>query len=297
MKRLPALATAALMLVVALTGCSVAESPTDDRVQVVASTVTYGDIASTLGGARVNVVSIVTSTAQDPHMYEATARDRLAVSQADLILANGGGYDAFMASLIDDTQTPVLAAADMVITDGSGSDDDLNEHVWYDLETIEEFAAAIAEQLSTVDPEGAEKYATNLAEFTDDIDTVRSRIDQLAATVSGAHVFLTEPLGGYLADSLGLNDVAPQGFAAAVEAGNDVAPALMKTALDTIAHGDVQAVLSNIQTRGPETVRMEQAATSASVPVVQLSELPPEDTDYIAWMTMVVDELEAALQQ
>ena len=51
-------------------------------INVVASTDVYGDIAGVIGGDKVNVTAIITKTSQDPHSYEATAQDRLAVSQS-----------------------------------------------------------------------------------------------------------------------------------------------------------------------------------------------------------------------
>ncbi|MGJ3405065.1 metal ABC transporter solute-binding protein, Zn/Mn family [Glutamicibacter sp. Je.9.36] len=70
------------------------------EISVVATTNVYGQIARAIGGDSVEVSEIITSAAQDPHSYEPTARDKLAISSADLVLANGGGYDQFMDSLV-----------------------------------------------------------------------------------------------------------------------------------------------------------------------------------------------------
>ena len=104
---LTALSAAAAL---ALTGCATgAESagPSDaaasgkDRITVVASTSVYGQIAEEIGGDLVDVTSIVSSTSQDPHSFEPSAQDQLAISRADLIIENGGGYDAFVDALIE----------------------------------------------------------------------------------------------------------------------------------------------------------------------------------------------------
>ena len=49
------------------------------------------------------VSSIINRTSQDPHSYEATTQDKLAVSKAELVVENGGGYDDFIHTLADDT--------------------------------------------------------------------------------------------------------------------------------------------------------------------------------------------------
>ena len=95
-KRLPVLVLATVSAL-ALTGCSAAAAPADDdALQIVASTNVYGQLAAEIGGDRVEVTSLIDSAEKDPHGYEATARDRLAVQKADLVIENGGGYDAFM---------------------------------------------------------------------------------------------------------------------------------------------------------------------------------------------------------
>ena len=78
-------------------------TPGDGVVDVVTSTSVYGDIVRSIGGDKVHVSSIITRTSQDPHSYEATTQDKLAVSKAELVVENGGGYDDFIHKLADDT--------------------------------------------------------------------------------------------------------------------------------------------------------------------------------------------------
>ncbi|WP_309082071.1 metal ABC transporter solute-binding protein, Zn/Mn family [Zhihengliuella sp.] len=107
---LPLLAVGLTAGTLVLAGCSTgAASGGGDEggaggITVVASTSVYGDIAEKIGGDGVSVESIVDSVAQDPHSYEATVQDKLAVSKADVVIANGGGYDAFMEQLLADTE-------------------------------------------------------------------------------------------------------------------------------------------------------------------------------------------------
>ena len=113
-----ALAAASVLVLAGCAGATLGSSGSsaaaDGKVQVVASTNVYGDIAAAIGGDRVDVTSIISSTAQDPHSYEASAEDQLTISRAGLIIENGGGYDSFMDSLIDATGTeaPVITAVE-----------------------------------------------------------------------------------------------------------------------------------------------------------------------------------------
>ena len=71
-------------------------NPAGQPVRVVASTNVYGDIARQIGGDQVQVTSFIDDPSQDPHSYEASPQNQLALSKARVIIENGGGYDDFM---------------------------------------------------------------------------------------------------------------------------------------------------------------------------------------------------------
>src|SRR5437588_7851603 len=70
-------------------------------VNVVAAENEYGDVIAQIGRSHVHVTSIISDPNTDPHSYESSTRDAAAVAQAQLILVNGLGYDAFMQKLED----------------------------------------------------------------------------------------------------------------------------------------------------------------------------------------------------
>lgn len=320
----------------ALAGCAGASpgsetSPGDDRIQVVASTSVYGQIAEEIGGDAVDVTSIIDSTSQDPHSFEATAQDQLAVSRADLILENGGGYDSFIESLVEssDSSAHVITAAefshdwpgdehsDEEHSDDEHSDDEhaeeehaededhaghdhiegFNEHVWYDPHTIEHVAEAIAEELGELDPDNSEMFETNAAAFIEQIEGIEASLAEIEASAAGAEVFVTEPVPVYLITAAGLVNVTPDAFSEAVEEGQDVPPATLLESLDLIEAGMVRVVIANSQTGGAETTQVIDAAEGQQIPVLEFSETLPEGQTYISWMQQNVEALASALAE
>lgn len=316
-KSLAALALAAASVIV-LAGCSTTTpaqsgddgTPVDNTVQVVASTNVYGSLAAEIGGDRVSVTSLIDSVAKDPHSYEATARDRLAVQKADLVIENGGGYDAFMEELRDGSDATLITAAEFshdypgaTVADDEHADDHdhdhiegFNEHVWFDPHTISHVAEQIVTDLTELDPAGKADFAANAKKLAGELDGIETELDALHEKLEGTPVFITEPLPGLLAAAAGLDDVTPDGFASAVEEGNDVAPATLLEALDLIEHDKLRAVLANAQTGGSETSRVEDAAKQAGIPVLTFSELLEPDQSYAEWMRAAISDL-AALQK
>lgn len=322
----------ALASVAALTlaGCSTpATGEGDDgTITVVASTNVYGDIAATIGGDRVDVQSIITSASQDPHSYEASARDRLTVQKADLVIENGGGYDAFIDTLLQDAKDPHVVTAveyshdfpgneghsDEAHSDEAHADEaehdhaedeagheghdhieGFNEHVWFDPHTMIHVVEAIADELTALDPDGAKEFAANAADLTADLEGFETELATLKTDAPDVSVFITEPLPGYLAAAAGFTDITPEGFAESVEEGTDVAPAVLLQALDVIGSGQVTALLTNAQTGGSETQRVETAAKDAGIPVVAFTELLEDGSSYSEWMSDAIQSLAAAV--
>lgn len=176
----PALLSAAVLV---LSGCGgggdqPADTPAtaggDGPLQVVAATNVYGDIAAMIGGDDVEVTSIITSLAQDPHSYEATVQDQLVVSQADVVIENGGGYDTFLGQLLEEAD--VASVVNVVELSGLAPEDEhedeeehddgehehgeFNEHIWYNLPVMVTLADTLATEFGRLDDANANAYST-----------------------------------------------------------------------------------------------------------------------------------------
>lgn len=306
--RLLAVPAAGVVALLALAGCSAASpaassASTDAaKISVVASTDVYGQIAETVGGDHVDVTSLIASFSQDPHDFEASAADQLKVKNAQLLIANGGGYDPFLDSLVTSTGTTApLISAVTFSPEWTGSDptqavDGFNEHVFYDPQTMVKVADEIASQLGKLDPADAGTFTANAKSFAADIDAkVTPILGQISAAHSGAKVFVTEPVPLYLAQAAGLVNATPSEFSEAVEGGSDVPPATLLEALNLIGSKGVSIVFVNAQAAGAETTQVENKAAEVGIPVIKASELLPDGDTYVSWMTDMATQIKSAL--
>jgi zinc/manganese transport system substrate-binding protein len=304
-----ALATATVLL---LAGCAATDSTTEATdepfagLTIVSSTNVWGDVASSIGGDLVQVVSIIDSFSQDPHSYEASARDQLAVNDADVIVANGGGYDSFIDTLAN------AAGNDNVVyaylpdeleqapkEEEDGHDHDHahgNEHVWYDFHVVEDFATRLADQLKLLDPENSAEYSANLAAFVAQIETLEESAAAIAGSVSGAKVISSEPVADYLLDKLGLTNITPESFSQAIEEELDVSPADLLEIQNLISSKSVDLFVVNIQTGSVQIDSLIKLAETSGVAVVQMSELLPEGLSYVEWMQQNITAIEQGLK-
>jgi zinc/manganese transport system substrate-binding protein len=258
---------------------------------VVASTDVYADIARAVAGDRVEVSAVIDSPAKDPHEYEASGRDLLSVSRADVVVRNGGGYDTFLDPLLKDApDAVVITAVDLVRHAGA------NEHVWYDLDTAAAVAFRVEAELARLDPTGAPGYEKRLAAFTSGIGELRARADAVRQIADGRAALVPEPVPLYLLAALGLTDRTPTELSESVEEGTDVAPGVLLAVLATVQSREISLLAYNEQTATGQTDRIRDAAEAAGVPVVDFAETLPNGTTYLAWMGGNIDRVAAALK-
>lgn len=306
----------------ALAGCSSASddasASSDSTFQIVTSTTVYADIAKQIVGDAANVEAVIDSASVDPHDYEATARDGLTVQDADLAIMNGGGYDQFMEDLLGSADVAHVMsvveysdaypgedseehdhdhdhADEAEDEDGHDHIEGFNEHVWYDPHTIEHFTEALRDELVELIPDSKDQIEAGAQSVLDQTADLEQKLEAIAADHTGDTAFFTEPVGAYFTEAAGLTDATIEGFAEAVEHGEDVAPATLNAAIKSIEGGEITVLVANAQTGGSETERVIQAAESADVPVLEFTETIPDGDDFFGWMNDNADALAAAL--
>lgn len=302
------LLTGVALLALTLAGCSAtpsADGATDGttdgaKITVVASTNVWGDIAAQIGGDAINVSSLISDPAQDPHSFEADAQVQLALSKADVVVENGGGYDDYVETLLrgaDNSTATVLNAVDISGFDQEPATGELNEHVWYDFPTVKEVAAEITKTFSKLDAANADTFTANEKAFGTAVDVLAADTAALkTGSAAGSGVAITEPVPLYLLSAAGLINKTPAEFSEAIEEGTDVAPTVMQKTLALFSEKTVSLLAYNKQTTGPETEKVLAAAKAAGIAIVPVTETLPKGKNYLSWMTDNVDAVATALK-
>lgn len=280
-------------------GSSSSPSPSAvEIVTVVASTDVYGNIASVIGGPGVAVTSIVDDPSKDPHDYEADAQNQLAISRAQVVIENGGGYDDFVDTMLKahaETGRTVLNVATISGYNQQPATGDFNEHLWYDFPTMIKLTGQIVAALSAVAPDKAHTFATNGETFINSLTTLVDQEAAIRKQHDGDGAAITEPVPLYLLSACGLVDKTPTAFSAAIEQGTDAAPAVINQTLAQFSGRTVSLLAYNEQTAGPQTELVLNSAKQNSVPVVPVTETLPAGKTYLTWMTANLSAVRTAL--
>ena len=275
--------------VLVLGGCGVANLPAASAsgvVQVVAAENFWGSVAAQTAGDRAHVISIVVNPATDPHDYEPTPADARLLAQADYVIVNGAGYDAWAQKLLD--ANPVSSRKVLAISDLLGKKAGDNPHFWYSPAYVDRVIDRIASDLGT---------ATTAAQFkTVGLKDYRAAIESIKSKHAGTKVGATESIFADMADATGLDLVTPPGYLNAISEGADPAAADKATVLRQIANREIRVLVFNAQNSTPEVQGVVDRARAAGIPVVKVTEtLEPTGLSFQDWQTAQLRHLEVAL--
>lgn len=282
-------------LVAALAACAPPTDPADDgELRIVASTNVYGDLAATIAGPDATVTSIIDDPSADPHGFEANPRVQLELAEADVVIANGGGYDDFVDEMLaasGNTTAVVLHAVDFAGTDPEA--EGFNEHVWYLYGAMLRLSDALGETLDGIaaDPDRASRVQALGA----DITGLAEKASKIARDHVGDGYIVTEPVPMYMLGAAGLRNLTPPEFTEAIEEDTDVAPALLQEVLNRIPEASV--VVVNGQTGGPQTDAVTDMAGESGVPWFAVTETLPTGLHYVQWQSGLLDLLQESLSR
>lgn len=286
----------ALAVAIGAAGCSQQESsqPNPSGPAVVATTDVWGSVAGAVAGDHASVTSIMSGTVADPHSFEASPADTAAITDAALVVYNGGDYDHWVENVLEDhPDVPTVDAYALLPNAAPGA----NEHVFYDPATAKAVAAQVADRLAQMDSVQADTYRANAAAFARKADEILALERAIGQEHPGASVVATEPVAHYLLVNSGITDKTPEGFSNAIEEDTDPSPADLAAMLDLISGRQVSALLYNPQTETAVTKQLQDAATRASIPVVTVTETLPEGTDYLTWQRETAEQLASQLDK
>ena len=292
------LAASALLFTAACSADSHSGSGSGDsgekKLSIVASTSIWADVAQavadTASGVDIEVEPIVEGNGTDPHHVEPTAADIAKANDADLLVVNGGGYDAWLYQAVTDQdhiisalpltdhgkldEAPGVMTIDAAKATAKNDPDKVtniegNEHIWYDPAALREVAGSIADQINA-------KYS-DAGATTEKIDSHVDQLrDKLKDLPDGLNYAQTEPIADYLMKYTDAKDITPKGYRKATISEGEPATADVAAFIKALDDGKVDLLIFNPQTETDTASRIKSAAEDNDVDIVEIGETPPD---------------------
>ncbi len=205
-------------------------APAAAQIKVVASFSILADMAARVGGDRIVIASLVGADT-DSHSYEPRPADLRIIASADLIVANGLGFEPWLDRLIRASgyTGTVVAASDGAKLRNLGNAADRGDrrdiqtppdpHAWQDLANAQIYVGNIAAALTRADPGGAGDYAAAAAAYRAEIADLDAWVRREIAAVPAnkRKVISSHDAFGYFAEAYGVNFLSPAGLSTARE--------------------------------------------------------------------------------
>ncbi|WP_255371650.1 metal ABC transporter substrate-binding protein [Cellulosimicrobium sp. CUA-896] len=298
-------AAGALALLVPLAACSTstdaAQAGGDDQPVILTTFTVLADMAENVAGDHLRVESI-TKVGAEIHGYEPTPGDLRRAAEADLVLDNGLGLEAWFERFVDDLDVPHAVVSEGVETIPLGDDTaeeyrgTANPHAWMSplngQRYVENMAAAFAE----LDPAHADDYAANAADYAAELGTLHDELTAALDTLPDDHRALVTCEGAfsYLARDAGLTEQ----YLWAVNAERQATPQQVARTIELVDDADVPAVFCE-STVSDEAMQKVVSATGAAfggtLYVDSLSEADGPVPTYLDLLRHDVDTIVAGL--
>jgi manganese/zinc/iron transport system substrate-binding protein len=247
-----------------LTGCAAepgadGEPVGDRRVAVTATTNIVADLATVIGGDRVEVTALM-RPGIDPHGYKASAGDVRRMGEADLLVWNGLELEGKMGDVFEElgASIPAVAVAEAVPESRRIASPDFasrfDPHVWNDPGNWALAGARLAEALAEIDPAHAEEYRARARDYADELNSLEVELrDSLRRIPDRKRVIVTShDAFAYLGRTFDLEVAGIQGVSTASEA----------------TTADIDRVARLVADRGLEAVFVESSVPRQTVDAV-----------------------------
>jgi zinc/manganese transport system substrate-binding protein len=225
-----------LFAVLALTTTPALATP----LKVVASFSILGDMASDIGGDKIDLTVLVGADG-DTHSFEPAPKDAKALHEADLIIMNGLHLESWMDKLARaaNATAPIIVASagvtPLTMSEHDHDEHDDNEahhdadhadlipdpHAWQDLTNGAIYVRNIEAALIKADPQNAQTYKANAASLLAKLAELDAWTRQQIATVPAdkRKIITTHDAFGYFGTAYGVTFLAPTGLSTDAEPG------------------------------------------------------------------------------
>ncbi len=188
-----------------------------EKMQVVTSFSILADLTREVGGDHVELTNLVDADA-DAHVYEPSPDDAKALLRADLIIANGLGFEPWLERVLASSEPKgkrINASAGvvplMLDEDGERVPD---PHAWQSLTNAEIYVRNIAKALGELDPANRDRYNERRDAYLTRLHALLKKADAKIAGLPASQrkVVTSHDAFGYLGQAWQLSFIAPQGL-------------------------------------------------------------------------------------
>lgn len=245
-------------------------APERSPYQIVTTVGMITDLVREVAGEHGKVEGLI-GEGIDPHLYQPTRGDIIALQRADIVFYNGLMLEGRLGDVLERLERrgkpvravteAILELGDYVLTDGTQHYD---PHVWMDVGGWKMATEVVAEALAEFDPANAEAYAANAQAYRRRLEELDAYVRQVLGSIPEGqrHLVTAHDAFNYLGRAYGLEVRGIQGLSTESEAGVRDLEELVNFLVEenipavfvetSVADKNVRALLEGARSRGHE---------------------------------------------
>lgn len=178
----------------ALYGCNNANENMGDesgKIKIVTTIFPYYDFAQNIAGDKAEVKMLL-SPGNEPHSYDPSPSDIVAIENCDIFIYNGGESDEWVDGVLESLQNSDLRVLKMMDyvdalneqeTDHT-SGEELDEHIWTSIRNAQELSNIISETLQDIDAQNSDYYSDNELIYAQLLSNIDIQIESIVENSS-----------------------------------------------------------------------------------------------------------------
>jgi zinc transport system substrate-binding protein len=265
----------------------------DERLKISVSIASIQWLVDQIGGDQVQTQSLTTS-GDDPHTYEPSPAQMIAIAASDLYFTAGVEFEEVWIPKFTEANSnlqvvDISEGIDRIpVADHNQEEGDehegLDPHIWLSTENMRQIARNIASSLESIDSENSAVYQSNLQNALEIINEVNDQLTQKLSQTQRQQFLIIHPSLGYFADAFGLQMIPVE-----VD-GQEPSPTQL---VDILNASKTYGIHTLFTQTGSNPLNVQMLAEQAGIN--QIIEIDPMLYDWSANMLFIGDSLQAAL--
>ena len=212
----------------------------------------------TAGAENIELVNMADVNVGCLHDYTLTTEDMKKVEAADIFIANGLGMESFIDKILSSN-------ADMRVIDSSANidnlisnDDEVNGHIWTNIEKYIKQVKNISEGLQQNDSANSEVYQKNADEYLKELNELKDEFNNALKQVKGKKAVVLNESFEYLGQELELDMIVIK----TDHEESTISAEVLKQTIDAVKNEDIEMIIidKNDNKSNAETIAFETGA-------------------------------------
>ena len=197
-------------------------SQRNEKPTIAVTTFPLYEVARIIAGSQLNIHTVV-PLGSDPHMYSPSPSDLVKISQSDVFIYSGAGFEHWVESMVKTLPNSVLVmdmSKHVVLLEHNHHEEAADEHehgaydphYWLDIQNMIKMTQATADLLSKKYPEHESLFQSNAKIYINELKKLENEFKNGLKNCRTTTIISNHDAFGYLAHANGLNTVSVIGL-------------------------------------------------------------------------------------